>query len=254
MLPLSSTSIAWAAGLAPRPGIVCMSPQSAHDPAGTGVGAQVAHGDREAGRGVLQRGVVREREVRLRHADRQAAEAGLLEGGRPSLVPRAAAGRRRRRTPSARWRRIFSSIGASSGRRTGTSSAARPRPRPPRRARARPRRRCSNAVLTSAAWAPCSIASLRTSSSSSGVSVGELVHRHDGLQPEAVDDADVPGQVRGAHLDLGRAAVDVAAVVLERLHRRDEHDRARAQVADAAVMSKNFSMPMSEAKPHSVIT
>ena len=41
-------------------------------------------------------------------------------------------------------------------------------------------------------------------------------------------------EVGRAGLDLGHASVEIAAVVLQRSHRRDEHDRARSQVADAA--------------------
>ncbi len=63
---------------------------------------------------------------------------------------------------------------------------------------------------------------------------GELVHADHRLQAEAVDDADVARHVRGPCLDLGQAAVDVAAVVLERLHGGDEHDGARPQVTDTA--------------------
>ena len=61
----------------------------------------------------------------------------------------------------------------------------------------------------------------------------ELVHADDRLQAVAVDDPDVAREVRRADLDLRRASVEVAAVVLERSHGRDEHDRARSQVADA---------------------
>src|SRR5947207_8314839 len=50
-----------------------------NDPAGAGVGPQVAHRDREAGRSVAERGVVGEGEMRLRHADRQALDPGLVE-------------------------------------------------------------------------------------------------------------------------------------------------------------------------------
>ena len=46
--------------------------------------------------------------------------------------------------------------------------------------------------------------------------------------------------VRGAALDGVDAAVGVAAVVLERLDRRHEHDRARRQVADAADSPADF--------------
>ena len=41
-------------------------------------------------------------------------------------------------------------------------------------------------------------------------------------------------QVRGAELDRVEAAVRIAAVVLQRLRGRDEHDRARAEAAGAA--------------------
>src|SRR5437016_6080559 len=49
------------------------------EPAGARVGADVAHGDREAGGRVRQSRVVRQGEVRLRHADRQLVEANALE-------------------------------------------------------------------------------------------------------------------------------------------------------------------------------
>ena len=64
--------------------------------------------------------------------------------------------------------------------------------------------------------------------------------------------------------DLDRAqrlrAVDArvvldAAVVLDRPHRGDEHDRARLSGSPKRqTMSKNFSIPMSEPKPDSVTT
>ena len=84
------------------------------DPAGAGVRTQVAHRHREPGGRVAQRRVVREREVGLRHADREGAEARGLE--LPCLLLR----RGRSSTPSAPYtfvamRRIFSSIGASAG-------------------------------------------------------------------------------------------------------------------------------------------
>src|SRR5256714_9415657 len=49
------------------------------EPARAGVGADVAHGDCEPGRRVRKRRVVREREVRLRHADRELVEADALD-------------------------------------------------------------------------------------------------------------------------------------------------------------------------------
>ncbi len=131
-------------------------------------------------------------------------------------------------------RRIFSSIGASSvyakskefgsSAAATTASASAVAPSPP----------CSNAVLISAAYAP---ASRREPPHELELLLRvrrELVHADDRLQPEAVDDPDVAREVRGAGLDLGGAAVEVAAVVLERPHRRDEHDGARPQLADAA--------------------
>ena len=62
----------------------------------------------------------------------------------------------------------------------------------------------------------------------------ELVHRDDGVQAEVAHDPDVPRQIGGAVLDLGHAPVEVAAVVLQGAHRRDEDDRARPQPTDAA--------------------
>src|SRR5262245_2731234 len=50
-----------------------------HEPACAGVRADVAHGHREAGRGVRERRIVRKGEVRLRHADREFVEADALE-------------------------------------------------------------------------------------------------------------------------------------------------------------------------------
>ena len=63
---------------------------------------------------------------------------------------------------------------------------------------------------------------------------GEAVDRDDRLQPELGDDLEMAREVRGAELDRVEAAVRVAAVVLERLRRRDEDDRARLEAADAA--------------------
>ena len=62
----------------------------------------------------------------------------------------------------------------------------------------------------------------------------EAVHRDDRLQAEAFDDPDVAGEVLRADLDRVETSVGIAGVVLERTNRRDEHDRARPQAADAA--------------------
>ena len=100
--PDSSMSIANAAGVFPSPGIVIMSPHSATIQPAPVYGPQVAHRDGEAGRRVLERRVVREREVRLRHADRKPRELGALPTPRPSSSPPGAARRRRRRRPASR--------------------------------------------------------------------------------------------------------------------------------------------------------
>ena len=72
VLPASSTSIAKAAGDFPRPGIVCMSPQSAtiHPAPVYGRRSRTVTVE-DSGRCVQQGRVVGEREVRLRHADRR---------------------------------------------------------------------------------------------------------------------------------------------------------------------------------------
>src|SRR5207248_5955783 len=64
--------------------------------------------------------------------------------------------------------------------------------------------------------------------------VRETVDRDDGVQAELADDPEVADEIRRAALDDVDAAVGIAAVVLQRLHRRDEHGRARAQLPDTA--------------------
>ena len=54
------------------------------------------------------------------------------------------------------------------------------------------------------------------------------------FKPELADDRKVPREVRAADLDRVRAAVRVVGVVLQRLHRRDEHDRIGPEVAEPA--------------------
>ena len=61
------------------------------------------------------------------------------------------------------------------------------------------------------------------------VGVGrEAVHRHDRRDAEFLRDRDVTREVGGAAVEIA------ASVVAERLHRRDEHDRARLQSAEPA--------------------
>ena len=63
-----------AAGVLPRPGICMTSPHSGDEPAGARVRADVADRQGEVLGRVQQRRVGRQREVRLRHADREVAE------------------------------------------------------------------------------------------------------------------------------------------------------------------------------------
>ena len=62
----------------------------------------------------------------------------------------------------------------------------------------------------------------------------EPVDGDDGAQPEPGHDLEVAPQVLGAELDRVQPAVGIAAVMLERLGGRDEHDGARAEPARAA--------------------
>ena len=62
----------------------------------------------------------------------------------------------------------------------------------------------------------------------------EAVDRNDRVQAELANDSEMPRQVRRAVLDRINAPVRFPRVVLERLHRRDEHDRVRPQVAGTA--------------------
>ena len=67
------------AGVLPRPGMRCMSPQSDDDESGAGARQHAADGQDEAGRAIAQQRVVRERQVRLRHAHLRGSHAQLLD-------------------------------------------------------------------------------------------------------------------------------------------------------------------------------
>ena len=82
MRPCSSMSTSMAAAYLPSPGIVMISPQSGTSQPAP-VGAYVAHVHRESCRCVEERRIVREREVGLRHADRQFAEPLFREARDP---------------------------------------------------------------------------------------------------------------------------------------------------------------------------
>ena len=62
----------------------------------------------------------------------------------------------------------------------------------------------------------------------------EAVDRDDARQAESLNDPEGRAEIGEAELELGEAAVDVAAVVLQCLDGRDEDDHARAEAAEAA--------------------
>ena len=66
------------------------------------------------------------------------------------------------------------------------------------------------------------------------VVTGKAVDGDHALETELPNDREVRGQVRGAALDRGDPTLGIAAVMLQRLHGRDEHDRARRQPAEPA--------------------
>ncbi len=70
-------------GLSPQPRHRHDLAAEQHEPAGSCVGAYVAHVHRESCRCVEERRIVREREVGLRHADRQFAEPMFREARDP---------------------------------------------------------------------------------------------------------------------------------------------------------------------------
>ena len=72
-------------------------------------------------------------------------------------------------------------------------------------------------------------ASRCTAANSAFVVTGEAVDGDHALDAELPDDREVSGQVGGAALDRCDPTVGISAVMLQRLHRRDEHDRARRQ-------------------------
>ena len=72
-------SMFWNAGVLPRPGIRCISPHSATTNPAPTLGHQAAHRQDEAGGPVAQQGIVRQRQVRLGHADGRGAQAQLLD-------------------------------------------------------------------------------------------------------------------------------------------------------------------------------
>src|SRR5205814_7256758 len=79
--------------------------------------------------------------------------------------------------------------------------------------------------------------------------VGELVHGDDRVQAEAADVLEVAAHVRRAPLELRETTVLVSAVVLERTYGRDEDDRARREVPDAADDVQELLHPHVRAEP-----
>src|SRR5579864_4098607 len=194
------------------------------EPARARVRADVAHGDREAGRRVRERRVVREGEVRLRHADRELVEADALElldllaRGRLQEDPVAAVHPRHYRLDLPLDRVVQRIDGGEVGRllrgrddrlRELGRALAATYDRLVRLGRERAVRDRD----------PPDLLDLL-------VGVGrEAVDRDDRVQPELADRRQVADHVRRAGLDRLRSSVGVAAVVFQRLHRRDEDDR-----------------------------
>ena len=114
------------------------------------------------------------------------------------------------------------------------STARPPRRRPPRRARPRPAPPCSKPSFDLGRVRAVLERERRTSSISSSVSPGKRLTATTALSPNSRTIPRWRARFAAPRLDRLGAAVGIAAVVLERLDRRDEHDRARPQVAGAA--------------------
>ncbi len=225
--PAASTSIRIAADLAGQARHRLHVAADGDDPAGAGVGPQLAHGQREPRRRADQRRIVREREVRLRHADRQRRRGRRPRTAPPEPARPATARPRPRRTRASRRPRAC----ARSDRRASRGTAARARARTPPR-------------TTSSA----------SSSAPSAAALEPLVDRDPGhveLAGEARASArSRPPMSPGKRLTaithgspnawtIRRFAARFAsprrmsplAVVAERLHGRDEDGRARRDPA-----------------------
>ena len=181
-----------------------------------------------------ERRVVREGEVRLGDADREVGEPERSRAARPARRPRARARSSRLRRGAWRSLRAWpestpragrgSECGSGRSAASTTASASPIAPVPPR----------SKPSLISAANGPASSASPRTAASSSSSSPGNRFTATTQVSAELAHDRDVRGQVLGAPLDRREPALRIAAVVLQRLRRRDEHDGARREAAEAA--------------------
>ena len=147
-------------------------------------------------------------------------------------------------------------------RGSGTRSAARTRRPPPRPARRRPCRPAAKPSLTAAAKAPPSLASRVTSSTSSSVSSGRRLTATTAGQPELAHDPEVAVEVRDPGLDRRQS---VASLLAPGLSSSPPWCFSARTVATRTIalgtmpparqtMSMNFSIPMSEPKPDSVIT
>src|SRR3954469_16133256 len=208
-------------------------PEERHEPARARVLADVADGDGEAGWCVQERRVVRERQVRLRHADRELVEADLvvaldrlLRGGEEydavgavhALADRLDLGVDRLvelvdRLEVGRWL----------GRRDDGF---------------RERRGALAAALEGLVQLGGHRAALEGEALDRvhflvGVA-RKAVDRDDGVQAELLHDPEVALHVGPAALDGVDSAVGVVAVMFERTRGRHEDDGVRAQLADAA--------------------
>src|SRR6266516_3919547 len=203
------------------------------DPPGAGVGAQVAHRDREAGRRIRERRVVGEGEMRLGHADRQQVDSGLLE--LLDLVARslqqedpvgAVDPLRDRldllldggveRVEEVEVRRLVGGRDNRFGQRGGARAALR------------------EPVVDLCGVSALLERELADELDLLGRVAREAVDRDHGVDAELAYDAEVAGEIRRPGLDRIEAAVGVAGVMLQRLDGRDEHHRVRPEATRAA--------------------
>ena len=250
-----------AAGALPRPGICWMSPHSGTSQPAPGVRADVAHRQLEVLRGVQERRVGGQRQVRLRHADRQLVEPVLVVLAdlaprvqvedhvlRPVHLPGDLADLLLDRVVVVVDER--NSFGCSHA--SATASARSAAPSPP----------FEKPSFTSAPNAPASSASFLTSATSSSVSPGRRLTATTHGSPKVFTIPRWRTQVRRAPSRPRRAPRWSRRAGRPPARRgasaRARSPRARRPTASSPpfrhTMSKNFSIPMSDPKPDSVIT
>src|SRR3954470_81247 len=203
------------------------------EPARARVRADVAHRHCEAGRRVGQRRVVREREVGLRHADREIGEADALELG--NLLARGGLEEDPVATVDTRHYRLDLSLDRLveriDGREIGRLLRGGDHGFGERRSAFAPVDHRLVPLGREGAVCERDLADLLNLL----VSVSrETVDGDHGVETEPADGREVADHVGRAGRNRLRPALGIAAVVLERLHRRHENDGARRQLADSA--------------------